>query len=141
MLAPCPTCRRHVDVAPGPCPFCAAPHAALAPRSLRAFAGLRPTRKAATLLASLALAGCSSADETSTPTTDAVTDTVTDVSTDSVSAETGADTAAADSSTTESSTDAISDAADAADVADTDAVTDSGFFPPYGHPPWDEALV
>ena len=138
MLAPCPTCRRHVDVAPGHCPFCTASHGALVPRSLRAFAGLRPTRKAATLLASLAIVGCSSADGTSPPTTDAVSDTVSDVTTDSVSADTAADTAAADSGTTESSTDASSDAAD---VADADAVTDTGFFPPYGHPPWDDALV
>lgn len=139
MLAPCPTCRRHVDVAPGPCPFCTAPHATLAPRSLRAFAGLRPTRKAATLLASLAIVGCSGADETSTPTPDAGTDTVADVSTDTASADTATDTAKADSSTTESSTDATGDAADTTDVADT--ITDSGFFPPYGHPPWDGALV
>ncbi len=150
MLAPCPTCRRHVDVAPGPCPFCHASHAVLTGRSTAPVTRRRSTRKAVTLVASLALVGCSGSDDTTATTTDATSE----VAADTASADTGVDTASVDtgssdtgSSDTGTKTDAVAEGGDggsdattdAADAADT--IADTGFFPPYGHPPWDEALV
>ena len=87
------------------------------------------------------MAGCGGSDGTTTgPGTDAVVDTATaDVATDTGSSvDGGSDTTVADTAT-EVATDAKADGN--TDATTDTGVVDTGFFPPYGHPPWDEHVV
>ncbi len=149
-LAPCLSCRRHVNVAQATCPFCGAAGSE-APREP---SWGRKTRRATAALASLALVGCSDGDGTTTgPGTDAIVDTATaDVAVDSGKTEGGADTTVADTTVADAPADGGAEVATDAKpdgnteggadsgLADT-ALLDTGFFPPYGHPPWDENVV
>ncbi|MGZ3454339.1 MAG: hypothetical protein ACXVEF_32330, partial [Polyangiales bacterium] len=61
-LAPCPSCRRHVDVASENCPFCGTACVGLEPRlAPRA----RMTRQALALASSMAIVGSGCGDDTS----------------------------------------------------------------------------
>lgn len=147
-LQPCRHCRRHVATTARACPFCGGAVVAGAPRTTPTG---RSTRKAIAVL-SFALAGCSGSDETTTGSDTGTADAafadtgVADTAVADTGTDVGSDTGATDTGAAETSTDAAdagdakSDATDAVADADTGPI-DTGFFPPYGHPPWDEAFV